>query len=75
MQGLVRHLHAFATKVELTEDEWWQAIAALTESGRITDERRQEFILWSDVLGISMLVDAYGQRSGVPRDRGRRHRH
>lgn len=58
MQALARHLHAFATEVRLTEDEWRAAIAALTATGHITDERRQEFILWSDALGVSMLVDA-----------------
>jgi hydroxyquinol 1,2-dioxygenase len=58
MQALVRHLHAFATEVGLTEDEWREAIATLTATGHITDERRQEFILWSDTLGLSMLVDA-----------------
>jgi hydroxyquinol 1,2-dioxygenase len=58
LQCLVRHLHAFAQEVELSEDEWRVGIAALTETGRITDEVRQEFVLWSDVLGLSMLVDA-----------------
>src|SRR3954467_464377 len=58
MQALVRHLHAFVAEVGLTEDEWRTAIATLTATGDITDERRQEFILWSDALGISMLVDA-----------------
>jgi catechol 1,2-dioxygenase len=58
MQTLVRHLHGFATEVSLTEDEWRAMIAALTDTGHITDERRQEFILWSDALGLSMLVDA-----------------
>jgi protocatechuate 3,4-dioxygenase beta subunit len=58
MQCLVRHLHAFATEVGLTEKEWDTGIRVLTETGRITDERRQEFILWSDALGLSMLVDA-----------------
>lgn len=58
MQGLVRHLHAFAAEAGLTEGEWEAAIRALTETGNITDERRQEFILWSDSLGLSMLVDA-----------------
>jgi hydroxyquinol 1,2-dioxygenase len=58
MQTLVRHLHAFAAEVELTEDEWRGMIGALTDTGRITDERRQEFIVWSDTLGLSMLVDA-----------------
>jgi hydroxyquinol 1,2-dioxygenase len=58
MQALVRHLHAFAAEVGLTEDEWRAAIATLTATGDITDEHRQEFILWSDALGLSMLVDA-----------------
>jgi catechol 1,2-dioxygenase len=58
MQSLVRHLHAFAVEVGLTEGEWQAGIGALTATGRITDDRRQEFILWSDTLGLSMLVDA-----------------
>jgi hydroxyquinol 1,2-dioxygenase len=58
LQSLVRHLHGFAAEVGLTQDEWQAAIAALTATGRITDERRQEFILWSDALGLSMFVDA-----------------
>lgn len=58
MSALVRHLHEFATEVGLTQSEWGEAIAALTATGKITDERRQEFILWSDALGLSMLVDA-----------------
>jgi hydroxyquinol 1,2-dioxygenase len=58
MQSLVSHLHAFATEVELTQDEWEAGIRILTETGHITDDRRQEFILWSDALGLSMLVDA-----------------
>jgi protocatechuate 3,4-dioxygenase beta subunit len=58
LQALVRHLHAFAVEVGLTETEWRAGIDALTESGRITDDRRQEFVLWSDALGLSMLVDA-----------------
>jgi catechol 1,2-dioxygenase len=58
MTALVRHLHGFAVEVSLTPDEWKEAIAVLTATGDITDERRQEFILWSDALGLSMLVDA-----------------
>lgn len=57
MQSLVLHLHAFATEVELRQDEWEAGIRILTETGNITDDRRQEFILWSDALGLSMLVD------------------
>jgi hydroxyquinol 1,2-dioxygenase len=58
LTGLVRHLHAFVTDVGLTHDEWAEGIRILTETGHITDDHRQEFILWSDSLGISMLVDA-----------------
>jgi hydroxyquinol 1,2-dioxygenase len=58
MSALVRHLHEVATEVGLTQDEWLAGIKALTETGHITDEKRQEFILWSDALGFSMLVDA-----------------
>jgi protocatechuate 3,4-dioxygenase beta subunit len=58
MRTLARHLHAFATEVELTQEEWEAGIRILTETGHITDDRRQEFILWSDALGLSMLVDA-----------------
>jgi catechol 1,2-dioxygenase len=57
-QALVRHLHAFAAEVGLTQEEWRSAVEILTATGAITDERRQEFILWSDTLGLSMLVDA-----------------
>ena len=58
LRGLVRHLHGFAVEVGLTEQEWEAGIRFLTETGHITDERRQEFILLSDTLGLSMLVDA-----------------
>jgi hydroxyquinol 1,2-dioxygenase len=58
MQALVRHLHAFLREVRLTEAEWQAAIAFLTETGHITDDRRQEFILLSDVLGASMQTIA-----------------
>ena len=58
MKSLVRHLHGFAVETGLTEDEWRKMIAVVTATGDITDERRQEFILWSDALGLSMLVDA-----------------
>jgi hydroxyquinol 1,2-dioxygenase len=54
MRALVGHLHAFITEVRLTEHEWQQAIAFLTAAGHITTDRRQEFVLLSDVLGASM---------------------
>lgn len=56
MAALVRHLHEFAREVNLTEDEWAAAIDWLTRTGQTCDEKRQEFILASDVLGLSMLV-------------------
>lgn len=56
MTGLVRHLHAFAREVGLTEAEWAAAVEWLAATGRISDEKRQEFILASDVLGLSTLV-------------------
>lgn len=58
MQALTRHLHAFLREVRLTEAEWNTAIEFLTAAGHITDERRQEFILLSDVLGASMQTIA-----------------
>jgi catechol 1,2-dioxygenase len=58
MQALVRHLHAFVREVAPTDAEWRAAVDRLTATGRITDEQRNEFVLWSDALGISMLVDA-----------------
>jgi hydroxyquinol 1,2-dioxygenase len=56
VQSLVRHLHAFAREVRLTEAEWTAGIEFLTRVGHITDDKRQEFILLSDVLGLSMLT-------------------
>lgn len=56
MDSLVRHLHAFVVEVGLSEDEWLAGIHFLTETGQLSDDRRQEFILLSDVLGISMLM-------------------
>src|SRR3954470_7630875 len=56
MTALVRHLHDFAREVRLTEAEWMAAIQWLTRTGQISDDKREEFILASDVLGLSMLV-------------------
>lgn len=56
MTALVRHLHDFAREVQLTEAEWIAAIQWLTRTGQISDDKRMEFILGSDVLGLSMLV-------------------
>ena len=63
MLALVRHLHAFVKEVELTEAEWFQAIEILTETGRLwCSDKRQEFILFSDTLGVSMVVDLLTHR-------------
>ncbi|WFG45721.1 dioxygenase [Pseudonocardia alni] len=56
MTALVRHLHDFARETRLTEDEWMAAVRWLTATGQISDDKREEFILASDVLGLSMLV-------------------
>lgn len=58
MAALVRHLHAFIKEVHLAQDEWEHAIEFLTQAGHLCSEERQEFILLSDVLGASMLVDS-----------------
>ena len=58
MTSLIRHLHDFAREVQLTEGEWAAGIDFLTRAGHITDDKRQEFILLSDALGLSTLVTA-----------------
>jgi catechol 1,2-dioxygenase len=58
LTGLVRHLHDFARETRLTQEEWERAIAFLTATGQACTGTRQEFILLSDVLGLSMLVEA-----------------
>ncbi|HZH46793.1 MAG TPA: intradiol ring-cleavage dioxygenase [Roseococcus sp.] len=62
MQSLVRHLHGFVREVEPSFGEWEAAIAFLTATGQACDSKRQEFILLSDTLGVSMLVDAINHR-------------
>lgn len=62
MASLVRHLHAFVKDVHLTPQEWEAAIAFLTRTGQLCSKERQEFILLSDTLGVSMLVDAINHR-------------
>ncbi|MEW1646518.1 intradiol ring-cleavage dioxygenase [Streptomyces sp. NPDC091219] len=57
LTGLIRHLHAFARESRLTQAEWERAIGFLTETGQTCTDTRQEFILLSDVLGLSMLVE------------------
>jgi len=62
MTSLVKHLHAFVREVQLTEEEWATGIQFLTATGHKCDDKRQEFILLSDTLGVSMLVDAINHR-------------
>ncbi|WP_207101729.1 intradiol ring-cleavage dioxygenase [Paracoccus shandongensis] len=62
MESLVRHLHDFVKDVGLTQEEWEYGIGFLTRTGQICSGERQEFILLSDVLGVSMLVDAINNR-------------
>jgi hydroxyquinol 1,2-dioxygenase len=61
-EALVRHLHQFAREVRLTESEWAWGIRFLTEVGQMCSGTRQEYILLSDTLGVSMLVDAINHR-------------
>lgn len=61
-EALVRHLHAFIREIEPSQAEWAAGIDFLTRTGAMCNERRQEFILLSDVLGVSMLVDALNHR-------------
>lgn len=63
MTSLITHMHAFIREVELTQEEWMLGIQFLTKTGQMCDDRRQEFILLSDVTGVSMLVDAINHRS------------
>ena len=62
MSALVRHLHDFAKEIELTQDEWDIAIDFLARTGQLCSDQRQEFILLSDILGFSMLVDTINNR-------------
>ncbi|MCY4518598.1 MAG: hypothetical protein OXB99_15325 [Acidimicrobiaceae bacterium] len=55
--SLIRHLHEFVVEVGLTREEWFAGIEALTRTGQMCDEERQEFILLSDTIGVSMLVE------------------
>ncbi|MEV5150238.1 dioxygenase [Streptomyces sp. NPDC052727] len=62
LESLVRHVHAFVEEVALTEEEWAQGVDFLTRTGQLCTSTRQEFILLSDVLGVTMLVDALSHR-------------
>ena len=62
MHSMIRHLHTFVRDVEPTEQEWMTAIEWLTRTGQLSNDKRQEFILASDVVGVSMLVDCINHR-------------
>jgi protocatechuate 3,4-dioxygenase beta subunit len=66
-QALVRHLHAFAREVQLSEEEWLAGIRFLTATGQRCDDERQEFILLSDTFGLSSLVDLLNHSADDPR--------
>lgn len=62
LEAVIRHLHALVREVEPTPEEWFAAIQYLTATGQMCNDKRQEYILLSDVLGVSMLVDAINNR-------------
>ena len=63
MISAVKHLHAFARDVKLTEEEWFEGIKFLTQVGQKCDDKRQEFILLSDILGLSMMIVALNHKT------------
>ena len=63
MSLLIRHVHAFVREAALTQEEWRAGIDFLTRTGQMCSDSRQEFILLSDILGVSMLVDAVAHQS------------
>src|SRR5512139_729510 len=62
LTSLIQHLHAFARETRLTEEEWFKGIDFLTRTGHMCNDKRQEFILLSDTLGLSMLVVAQNNK-------------
>ena len=64
MESLSRHLHAFAKETRLTHEEWTTGLEVLRQAGRITTPERDEFVLLSDVLGLSSLVDMINSSDG-----------
>src|SRR5262245_36049328 len=63
MNAYVKHLHAFIREVKPTQEEWMQGIQFLAETGHWCTDKRHEFILMSDTLGVSMLVDALNYKA------------
>jgi len=62
MEALVRHLHAFIREIEPSEAEWMTGVKFLTATGKMCSDVRQEFILLSDTLGVTTLIDAINHR-------------
>src|SRR6185503_18995692 len=71
MTSAVKHLHAFARETRLTEEEWFEGIKFLTQVGQKCDDKRQEFILLSDILGLSMMIVALNHKTAPGRPRRR----
>jgi hydroxyquinol 1,2-dioxygenase len=65
MASAVKHLHAFAREVHLTEEEWFEGIKFLTAVGQKCDDKRQELILLSDILGLSMMIVALNHKTAA----------
>src|SRR2546421_5843755 len=63
MTSAVKHLHAFAREVHLSEEEWFEGIKFLTAVGQKCDDKRQEFILLSDIMGLSMMIVALNHKT------------
>ena len=66
LNSLVSHLHSFLREIEPSQREWTTAIEFLTKTGQMCDDQRQEFILLSDTLGVTMLVDALNHQTSDP---------
>jgi len=64
MTSFIRHLHGFVREVKPTQEEWFQGIRFLAETGHWHTDKREEYILLSDTLGVSMLVDALNYKAG-----------
>jgi len=65
MTSFIKHMHAFVREVKPTQEEWFKGVQFLTETGRWSTGKRQEFILMSDTLGVSMLVDALNYKASA----------
>ena len=64
MTSFIKHMHSFVRDVKPSQDEWFKGIQFLTDTGHFSTGKRQEFILMSDTLGVSMLVDALNYKAG-----------